>query len=160
MKLVWDFDELFDFGERLTDYSKLEKYLEAATKELAKAFHEMLINNTPVKTGQLKKGWMSGDNLAYRVKKVAGGFEVELSNDVEYANWVNYGHRVRNRADSPYYRVKRRTVPYYDGNSSDYFVYGHFFVEKSVAKMTDGSHQIDNIIHKELEKWFRWCING
>ena len=160
MKLVWDFDELYEFGERINDYAVFEKYLEEATKEISMIFHRMLINNTPKDTGKLVAGWSKGANLAYNVKKVNGGYEVEFTNDVEYARWVNDGHRVKNRSDSPYYKVKRRTVPYYDGNSSDYFVYGHFFVEKTIVQMTNGSHQIDNIIRKELEKWFRWCING
>lgn len=163
MKLKWNFRELYEFGERISDYSKLEPYLIEATREIAKAFHDMLIYKTPVKTGKLIAGWSTGENLAYRVKTVKDGYEVEFSNDVEYAHWVNYGHRVKNGREGDfggYYKVKRRTVPYYDGNNSEYFVYGHFFVEKSVAQMTNGSHQIDDIIYKELEKWFRWCVNG
>lgn len=160
MRLKWDFQELYDFGERIGNFEKLEPYLKDATREIAKAFHDMLVYKTPVKTGKLIAGWSSGDNLSYRVKEVKDGYEVEFTNDVEYALWVNDGHRVKNRADSPYYKVKRRTVPYYDGNNSDYFVYGHFFVEKSIVQLTDGSHQLDNLIYKELEKWFRWCVNG
>ena len=163
MKLKWDFHELYDFGEKISDYSKLKKHLEEATRKIAEAFHDMLVYQTPVKTGELVKGWSTGENLAYRVKDLGDIFEVEFSNDVEYAHWVNYGHRVRNGSGGDfgsYYKVKRRTVPYYDGNSSDYFVYGHFFVEKSIVKMENGSHQIDNIVYKELEKWFRWCANG
>lgn len=160
MKLVWDFEELYDFADRITNQTMFDKYLEEATKEISMIFHRMLINNTPMDTGKLRSGWVKGANLAYNVKKVDGGYEVEFTNDVEYARWVNYGHRVKNQGDGPYYKVKRRTVPYHDGNNSDYFVYGHFFVEKTALKMVNGSHQIDNIVHKELEKWLRWCING
>lgn len=160
MRLKWDFHELYDFGERITNAKHFEDACVRLTKEISKAYHKMLINNTPVETGVLRSAWNKGDNLAYRVTKVKDGYEVEFSNDTEYAHWVNYGHRVKNRKDSPYYKVKRRTVPYYDGNSSDYFVYGHFFVEKTVEKMTNGSHLLDDICYRELEKWFGWCVNG
>lgn len=159
INVKWDFHELFEFGERIGDSQGFEDTCVKLTKAIAKTFHEMLIHNTPVKTGVLRKGWY-GENLAYRVTKKSNGYEVEFSNDTKYAHWVNYGHRVKNRQDSPYYKVKRRTVEYYDGNSSAYFVYGHFFVEKTIEQLTNGSHLLDDICYKELEKWFRWCVNG
>lgn len=160
MKFKWDFHELFDFGKRISNASKFDEVCVELTREISKVYLKMIQTNTPVETGTLKMRWMMGDNLAYRVTKVDDGYMVEFSNDVEYAHWVNYGHRVKNRADSPYYKVRRRTVPYYDGNSSDYFVYGHFFIEKSVEQLTNGNHILDQICYRELEKWFRWCLGG
>ena len=163
MKLKWDLKELTDFGKRLTDMDKFDEVCEKTTQEIAKVLLKVITTNTPVKTGVLKKAWNNSENLAYRVTKQSDGYTVELSNDTEYANWVNYGHRVRNGKQGDfgsYFKVNRRTVPYYDGNSSDYFVYGHFFVEKSIEQLTNGSHVLDDVLYKQFSKWFRWCLNG
>ena len=163
MRFIWDFDELFDFGDRISDFKNFDEVCTELTRAISKVYLNMVQTNTPVKTGKLRIRWVMGDNVAYRVTKVDDGYMVEFSNDVEYAHWVNYGHRVRNGRGGDfgsYYKVKRRTVPYYDGNSSDYFVYGHFFIEKSIEQLTNGNHVLEHVCYRELEKWFRWCVSG
>ena len=156
MKVIWDFDNLFAFGERLSEYENFETAVMTAPQEIAKALHRSLLTRTPVVTGNLRSGWSKGENLAFRVTKVKRGYVVELSNDVDYANWVNYGHHSYNQYGGPY-EVKNRTVKYYQGNSGKTYVYGHFFLEKSILDVED---QVEQIIYKELQKWLEWCVNG
>lgn len=162
MNLVWDIHEWTDFADRLGQYNKFENAMKESAREIARILHRMLVATTPVETGMLKSGWLNGDNLAFRVTRVSGGFQVELSNDVEYARWVNYGHRVRNQPNGPYLRVKRRvkvpTAHQWQANTSDWFVYGHFFVERSILMV--GDLKTKQIVYNELHKWFDWCVNG
>lgn len=167
MKLKWDFHELYDFGKRVGNVSKFEDTCEKLTQELAKVLHSMLINDTPVKTGKLRAGWTDGENYKYTVKKVSNGFEVELKNEVPYALSVNDGHYSFNQFNvggTPYdvkNRVKVRKRSKYDTldiNESKY-VFGHFFVEASIAKL-ENSKTLEKVLYKELEKWFRWCVDG
>lgn len=161
MKLKWDFDELFRFGDRISQTNKLEKYLKEVTKRLAKELQEMLFNETPVKTGQLAVGWGGAENYAYQIIDEGKAYKIELINRVPYAYYVNYGHYSHNqynKGGQPYV-VKNRTVPYYDGKNTSTYVFGHFFVEKSILKLGSQTN-LDNILTNELTKWFRWCVNG
>ena len=140
MKIKWDIDELNTFCRRLSNYHELETHLMTATQRIARVLHQYLLVNTPVDTGNLRKMWSAGNNLMFTVKKVAGGFEVELINTAEnngfmYGKAVNYGHRT----------------------PSGGWVVGRFFVETSIAQT---EVQLKKIVYQELQEWFRWCVNG
>lgn len=161
MRLKWDFHKLYDFGDRIADIEKFEDVCKKITVKLAKELQEMLFNKTPVKTGQLAAGWGGSENYSYTIKERKNGYEIQLVNRVPYALYVNDGHysyNQYNKGGSPYI-VKNRTVPYYQGNSDATFVFGHFFVEKSILEL-ENSDKLNTILYKELEKWFRWCVNG
>lgn len=173
MKLKWDFHELYDFGERIGNIAEFEKVCEEATRELAKVFHRMLIDKTPFVTGELKGGWL-GDNLQYNVKRLKNGFKVEFVNTVPYARAVNDGHKAYNQFGGPYPiheevsvgpygklqgRIKVKTPYEWQKGDPSMFVFGHFFVERSIVELEDGI-QLNKVLRKELEKWFRWCVNG
>lgn len=162
MRLKWDFHELYDFADRLGDTDKFTEFAKIAVKQLAKDLHEMLKSQTPVKTGKLKSGWDEAENYTYTIKEMKTGYKIELVNKVEYARWVNNGHYSYNKwnvgTNNPY-EVKNRTVPYTQGNSDSTFVFGHFFVEKSILLM-ENDETLNTIIANELDKWFRWCVNG
>ena len=155
MKLEFDLHELIQFGERL---QQQDMGLKRATKELAELLRETMKIRTPFRTGELRAGW--DQNRGIRVKEVAGGYEVELVNPVEYAAWVNDGHRVRNREDGPYLRVKNRVkVPSparRQADASDEYVFGHFFVESSILTLQNNGF-VEDVIMKNLERWMRWC---
>ena len=161
MKLKWDIHELTEFGERIGNVDKFNSFMEDATREIAKILHKMLISNTPVKTGTLQAFWQTGENYAYTVKKVSGGFEVELVNKAVYALSVNDGHYSYNQFNvgGEPYLVRHRTVPYTQGNSASTFVFGHFFVESTILQLENG-RQLEKLIRKQLDRWFRWCVNG
>lgn len=158
MKFEFDLSELYEFGDRLADIAKFETLCKEIIKQLAKDLHEMLIKQTPVKTGHLVTGWMGSENFAYTIKAVEKGYEIDLVNTVSYAVDVNDGHYSHNQYGGPY-EVKNRTVPYTQGKKGKTFVYGHFFVEKSILLMKNDTF-LNSIIEKELEKWFGWCVDG
>ena len=147
----FDFDELFEFADRLSDYHNFETAIMTATRAIAKALHAELLVETPVDTGNLRKMWSAGDNLNFTVEHVADGYQVTLINTATnkrnvsdkypsgymYGYAVNYGHR---------------TV-------SGGWVMGKFFVEKAMAKIS-ATTTLERIIYKELEKWFRGCVSG
>lgn len=49
-----------------------------------------VVGNTPRKTGDLQKSWTLSP-----ISKNANAFEMELSNNLDYAIHIEYGHRTR-----------------------------------------------------------------
>ena len=145
MKLEFDFDELVQFGRRLNNPHNYETALMTATQEVARVLHKCLLNKTPVDTGNLRKTWSAGDNLAFKVEKKYGGYQGTFVNEAEneygfkYGRAVNYGHRL------PHGKRGERRVP------------GKFFVENSVIETEEVAQKI---IMKELRKWFEGGMNG
>lgn len=141
MKIVWDFDNLFAFGNRLSDFHNYETAIMTATQEVAKVLHQALITRTPVLTGNLRKCWSNGDNLQFIVEKTNGGYTVTLENDAQnehgykYGYVVNYGHRSPNGG----------------------WVVGRFFIENSIIETEE---KLNKVVQKELQKWLEWCVNG
>ena len=79
---------LKDLQKQLEKLSPPEEFVEAYAKELAQRLYRELIQNTPYITHTLQRGWSIGS-----VHKCNGGYMVEIVNPVEYASYVNYGHR-------------------------------------------------------------------
>lgn len=162
MKVRYEFDELWEFRERLENFAKFNEFMKQATQELAKVLHQMLMTYTPFKTGKLWNGWNSNENWSYIVRQEKNGFSVKLTNDVEYALSVNdghYSHNQYNKGGEPYV-VKNRTPKIYtisEANKDDTFVFGHFFVEKSVVETES---KMEEAIYPVLEKWWSWCCSG
>lgn len=154
MKIEWDFHEFFEFADKLSDFNRLEEKLQSTSKELGEILLKMLKANTPVKTGKLKSGWTD-----YKVERVKNGFEITLTNTVEYAKWVNDGHYSYNQFGGAYF-VRNRTpkiAPEYETNDDDTFVFGHFFVEVTLWQLSN-STQLEQIIYKQLQKWWEGCF--
>lgn len=159
MRLDWDFSELETFAQRLENTAVFDKYCEQITKQIAEELHKRLKANTPKRTGQLVKGW---GNTAFVVTRTSAGFQIELTNNVAYALSVNDGHYSYNQFNKggvPYV-VKHRTVPYTQGRSDATFVYGRFFVERSIVELEENNSLLREIIFTQLKSWFRWCASG
>jgi hypothetical protein len=153
MGVKYDFKELNKFLKRVSDPKRLDKRLTVATKNIAKVLHQHLVEQTPVKTGNLKKMWSAGDNLKFTVNRTDTGYEVVLINAAEYASSVNDGHYSYNQYNvggKPYV-VKNRTVPYRHGGKDKTFVFGRFFVEDSIDLTYP---KVEEIVMKELDKWW------
>lgn len=157
MRIKWEKDELDRFVSRLETVSEFNKAMKEACRDIARALHKALEQKTPVISGKLKSGW-GGNNLLFTAKRVSNGYRVELINQVEYAPYVNDGHysyNQFNKGGQPYV-VHDRTVKYYQGNRDKTFVFGVFFVEKSVVEV--GNSRIEQYVFPHIEKWFRWCL--
>lgn len=139
MKLTWDFSELTDFAESLRNPHDLETALMTATQNIARVLHQYLLVQTPVDTGNLRKMWSAGNNLAFIVDKVGDGFQVTFinrarANDAkgfEYGLAVNDGHKT----------------------PSGGWVMGRFFVEKAIIQTAESS-KLEKIIMEQLQKWW------
>lgn len=80
--------------EKLRDsLSKSEKLINQVLvdicNEVAGRMFKATVKDTPVDTGWLRENWYIGP-----IKKVSGGYQVEIINPVEYAVYVEYGHRI------------------------------------------------------------------
>lgn len=170
MKLEWDFHEFTDFTAKLNDLARFEAMCKVAAEEIAKKLLTMLRNNTPVDSGKLLEGW-SGTFTATKVK---GGFEVVLQNTVDYALAVNDGHKAYNQYGGPYPihdevsigpfgklqgRIAVTSPKQWQQGDPTMYVFGHFFVETSILQL-DNTKQIEQIIYKQLQQWWKGCFNG
>lgn len=156
-----DFSELEAFAKQLEklDEEKIQEISEACIKELAARLLRLLIKNTPVglydqpvnfttkdgakvsftphtgkQGGTLRRGWSS---VKIEVKKAGNMYTIDLENPIEYASWVNYGHRKVNR--------KGEKVGWTEGL---------FFVERS-----QGQLKADAIVEQRLQKMLREAFN-
>ena len=110
-----DYDELRKLKEQIEKFGEpkqVDQFLESCAKELAARLLAKVIKRTPVgqypagsgKTGgTLRRGWTGGQNsngAAYanslKVNKVGSDYVIEIINPVEYASYVEFGHRTRN----------------------------------------------------------------
>lgn len=113
-----NFQQLKAFERKLAKLARgdFEKFCEAAAKELAARLLSEVIKITPVAKvdgGTLRRGWTAkthaeaesstgnGKNVkqyadSLSVKKVGNVYELEVINPVEYAQYVEFGHRTRN----------------------------------------------------------------
>lgn len=98
-----DFRELEDFQKKLESLAdNMSEILDICAKDLAKRLIAKVIKRTPVgiyseksgkKGGTLKKGWSAGGR--YKIYHSASTCMIEIQNPVEYASYVEFGHRTR-----------------------------------------------------------------
>ncbi|WP_068983873.1 HK97 gp10 family phage protein [Lysinibacillus xylanilyticus] len=88
-----DYRQLKAFERKLAKLANAdhEKFCEAAAKELAARLLGKVIRRTPVKDGTLRRGWTIG-----QVKQNGAIYEIEVINNTEYAQYVEFGHRTSN----------------------------------------------------------------
>ncbi|MDR7856305.1 HK97 gp10 family phage protein [Tissierella sp.] len=105
----------------------LDDIVDIDIKVLNKAVNEGVADvkrNTPVDTGYMRKGWKS----APAVKSRTGGVTKTMVNIMDYASYVNYGHRIVSR--------KGETVG---------FVKGQYMLEKAINK-------VDKALEREFKE--------
>lgn len=107
--------ELKEFQKKLNKLQDPDLFVEACAKELAARLLAMVVKRTPVgdysgdsytcESGQvhkghkvpgkvggtLRRGWTIGE-----IRKEGSVFKVDIINPVEYASYVEYGHRTAN----------------------------------------------------------------
>lgn len=111
-----DFEQLKRLQKKMQKLQSadFEKFCEEAAKELAARLLAKVIKRTPVDDGVLRRGWtvsteseaQAGGNpknvKAYAesliVTKVGSTYEIEIINPVNYASYVEFGHRTANHA--------------------------------------------------------------
>lgn len=109
-----DFDDLKDLKRKLEilEKQKAEEFMEACAKELAARLLAKVIKRTPVGQypsgsgkvgGTLRRGWTAGKNqnaISYaqslQIQHVGDVYKIVITNPVDYASYVEFGHRTRN----------------------------------------------------------------
>lgn len=96
-----ELEELKNKIEKLGD--KKAEFMEACAKELAARLLASASRHTPTGIypsgsgkvgGTLKRGWTIGE-----IQHIGDMYKIEIINPVEYASYVEYGHRSRNHKD-------------------------------------------------------------
>ena len=140
-----DFKELTKFTEKiekLNDQQK-EEFLESCCKELAARLLAKVIKNSGPErfknsTGTFRRGWTGGKNqnaAAYanslNVTKIGNRYKIDITNPVEYASYIEYGHRTANHKG---------------------WVNGHFILTIAEQELNSMS---DAILQKKLQKFMK-----
>lgn len=106
-----DFEKIKNNLEKLNQ-EQVDLFIDACAKELAARLLAKVIKRTPVgdypnssgkKGGTLRRGWTGGKNssaVAYAdsltIHHFGDAFVIEIINPVEYASYVEFGHRTAN----------------------------------------------------------------
>lgn len=148
-----DFSDLKEFRERLKNnfnQAQVDAFIDSCAKELAARLLAKVIKRTPVgeypassgkKGGTLRRGWTAGKSQGastyandLKVHHFGDAYVIEIVNPVEYANYVEFGHRTR---------------------SGDGWVEGHFMLTISEREVQASSTAI---LEKKLKKKLGECF--
>lgn len=159
MTIEWDMKEFSEFATRLESLTTFNKEMEKAAKRLAKELLKWMKAYTPVEEYELVNGW-NGNQFA--VTKTDKGFEVLIVNKTPYATAVNDGHMAHNQYGGPYpikRRIQVRSPHQWQKGDPTWYVFGHFFVERGILRLTE-TKLVEQIILEQLQKWWEECLNG
>lgn len=96
-----DYSELVEYRDKLENVLNDQELIESCAKELAARFLRKVTKRTPVDTGNLRRNWAgrtsisNPDNYGMQVHHVGNKYWITLTNNTEYASYVEYGHRTR-----------------------------------------------------------------
>ena len=135
-----DFSELEAFADRLRNAGKWAEVRKGIVDDLANRLITLAKNDTPVgvypngkKGGTLRRGFSTKN---FRITETADYYEVEIINPVEYASYVEYGHRTR-------------------GGKG--WVEGRFMLSKAEIKLANNA---ERFVRKKLEQFLKELIDG
>ncbi len=146
---------------------KLQKNLEKAaagiddlcircTQKLAAQLINTVIKRTPVKSGALRRGWMAGKSSMssgkaatktnMQVSKKGISYEIIVFNSINYASYVEYGHR----------QEPGRYVPAIGKRLKNSWVKGQFMLKISEQELKAAAPRIINrLIKPYMEDIFK-----
>ena len=148
-----DYSELVKLKERIMlfgDPTQMDQFFTSCAKELAARLLAKVIKRTPVGQypkgsgkvgGTLRRGWtaeQTSDAAAYvnslNVTKQGNDYVIEIINPVEYASYVEFGHRTRDHTG---------------------WVEGHFMLTISEDEIRKSA---PNILENKLENYLKGCF--
>lgn len=157
MKFKVDYKGLENLQKEL-DSSQLDTFFRKLAKELAARLLAKLIKRTPVGQypagsgrvgGTLRRGWTGGKDAnpasyaeSFWVMYDGNTYTVTLTNPVEYASYVEYGHR----------QQPGRYVPAINARLKKSWVEGRFFMTRSEL---EAEAEFPKIIEKRVEQELR-----
>lgn len=149
-----DYKQFEQFKKKLEklQQAELQKFFEAAAKELAARLLAKVIKRTPVGQypeesgmtgGTLRRGWTGqagGNGATYAkclpIRQTGNVYTIDIINPVEYAPYVEFGHRTRG----------------YKG-----WVPGRFMLTESEIEL---ERKVPGILEKKLLKYLGDYLNG
>ena len=114
MRVEVNFNAIKEYAanfKRIVRDNEAQKFVEEFLTEVAYLVVSQAVYRTPVDTGALRAAWQIGDlsvvdksgsmvdlslnDLVSQITTVGNSLEIEILNGMEYANFVEYGHRTR-----------------------------------------------------------------
>ena len=107
----FDYNEFKEFNASINKLKdNVDMFISACARELAARLLAKVVKRTPVGQypsgsgkvgGTLRRGWTAGKSAsAYvqtlKISKSGKDYVIEITNPVEYASYVEFGHRTRN----------------------------------------------------------------
>jgi hypothetical protein len=90
-----NYTKFLDYSKRFEKTKdKAKPFAKEFLKEQGQTLRALTVSNTPVDKGILKARWRLG-----RVIETGRGLALRFSNNMEYASFVEYGHRTRKLKD-------------------------------------------------------------
>lgn len=160
-----DYKELQQLQDKLKKLESidLDKFCCDVSKELAARLLALVIPRTPVgvypedtgkKGGTLRRGWTAGNKTAAAtyaqslpVNKAGNTYTVEVINPVEYASYVEFGHR----------QTPGRYVPAIGKRLKAGWVDGQYFLTLSEE---DLQRMAPSLLQRKLDQLLREVFNG
>ena len=144
---VWgkvEFSELTALRDRLERLQKtdFDAFCKAVTKDIAARLLRKTIQKTPVDTGELRRSWTVGD-----IRKQGDCYYIEVINPLEYAQYVEYGHR----------QTPGRYVPAIGKRLKKSWVQGKFMLTLSENEI---QKDMDKIIKQKLIQLLKEAIKN
>lgn len=97
----FDARELRKLRDELEKLQEPEEFMKDCAKELAARLLKMVVQRTPADTGTLRRAWTAGTSSegyanSVQVNHSGNVYEISITNPMEYASYVEYGHRTPN----------------------------------------------------------------
>ena len=164
--LKFDKKELEKLQKQLEELEKgkaRDKFFEDCAKEMAARLLSLVVHKTPEgvypndssrKGGNLRRGWTGGKKMdaeafakSLEIEKSGKTYTITVENNVEYAPYVEYGHR----------QTPGRYVPAIGKRLKEGFVPGKHMLETSEQELKALSPKI---LQDKLEKFLKGVFNG
>ena len=132
--------------QKLND-EQIDEFIRSCCKELAVRLLRKVVKRTPSNTGTLRKGWTAGQSAsAYvnslNISKSGNNYHIDIINPVEYASYVEYGHR----------QTPGRYVPALGKRLKQGWCPGRFMLTISEQEINSST---DKILQAKLNKYMK-----
>lgn len=141
-------DQLEEINSKL-----LDEFMTHLTRQCASMVLSQTIKNTPVITGDLRRGWTGNTDITptlyvagLEVNKGNKRYSILLRNGMYYASYVEYGHR----------QQVGRYVPAIGKRLKAPWIQGRFMAYKGVMFVNNNFEKIGNV---ELERFLKKNLN-
>ena len=144
-----DFEALLKLQKNLEKVAaSVDDLCVRCTQKLAAQLINTVIKRTPVKSGALRRGWMAGKSsmssgkvatkTTMQVSRKGTAYEIVVFNSVNYASYVEYGHR----------QEPGRYVPAIGKRLKNSWVKGQFMLKISEQELEAAAPRIINRLLK------------